>query len=67
MTTDEFKKAGFAYNMQVIFNGEKYSVGEVDFDQSLIGLSGYYSNDYDLIKWVRCENIESMDIGKEQP
>ncbi len=58
MTTDEFKKTGFTHNMQVTFKGEKYSVGEVDFDQSLIGLIGYYLGDYDMIKWVRCENID---------
>lgn len=56
MTLEEFKATGWLPRMAAIYQGKRYEIGSVDFEESLVGLDGVVigSDDY---CWVRCENI----------
>lgn len=54
MTIDEFNKTKFAAKMTVIYDGNRYTIKQINFHEMLFGLGDDYSDD---IYWARCENV----------
>jgi hypothetical protein len=59
MTVEEFNKTGWTGNMKCIFQGEKYGIASVDFEEQLVGIYEIIqgAESEDEISWKRCENI----------
>lgn len=57
MTISEFNKTRFNCGMFAIYEGNKYQIVSVEFDEALIGLSGVVFGS-EAPYWVRCENVE---------
>jgi len=59
MTIDQFNNSRFGANDKVIYNGQKYDIISVDFEEALIGIDEKIpGSDEDDISWKRCENCE---------
>ena len=57
MTINEFNETRFSCGMFAIYEGNRYQIVSVEFDEALIALSGVVSGSDDPY-WVRCENVE---------
>ena len=64
MTIEEFDKQKWAGGMtatmketRITAAGETFDIGSVDFEEKLIGLNDPKT---DELRWVRCENVESV-------
>ncbi len=60
MTIEQFKTTRFTGGMKVKYRDDKiYDLASVDFQEYLIGITGYTSGGYEGdVQWVRCENVE---------
>lgn len=62
MTLEQFDSVRWMGGMKVEYrDGKIYDVGSVDFEEKLIGISGYAvrgdNADDNSLQWVRCENV----------
>lgn len=59
MTITEFNKTAFTGQMECIYQGEKYKIAGIDFEEKLIGIYEEIQGceNTDEISWKRCENV----------
>lgn len=61
MTITEFDNTGFTGQMLVTYDGKSYDLVSVDFQEKLIAINDYGSEDG--VNWKRCENVELLQVG----
>ena len=54
MTIEEFDNTKFRSKMTVIYDGDRYTIKQINFKERLLGLGDDYTDD---IYWARCESI----------
>ena len=63
MSIEEFKTTAWGPGMRATYKGETHPIAACDFEEQLIALTGYVSNDQDELCWVRCENVTLLPMN----